>query len=332
MRNKYSAVYFLAVFFALIFMVVGCGRVEKGESVPAPVPPQEKRLTIFTSLPEGVYLPIVREFENRTGIWVEVETGNSISKLGSISPGEENRCDLIFGCHADVLDMNRDLFASYISPSASEVIEGYLCSEHVWYPVAATHIVIIYNSKLVVSNQPTGWSSIFDTSWCNHVAYLDPDKSDIGYITLQTVSSAMDCTPEDIAAKLPSDLRFETSDEVIAAVASGSCHLGIVPEDVAIRAIADGYDIRLLYPKEGVCTKLSAMAIFGSCAQMDNAQKFIDFILDKDVQSYLSANYAFHSVYEKNDYVAGSVFKNDLSGLEQTPPLLPQGWNEEVEE
>ena len=65
-------------------------------------PAEEDRLVIFTSHKENIYAPIIEEFEQRTGIWVEVESGGSVTMLNRIAAGDSG-CDVMFGGGADSL-------------------------------------------------------------------------------------------------------------------------------------------------------------------------------------------------------------------------------------
>ena len=48
--------------------LTGCAAAPQGG--PAAEIPEEKRLILYTSHKTEVYLPIVQEFERRTGIWI----------------------------------------------------------------------------------------------------------------------------------------------------------------------------------------------------------------------------------------------------------------------
>ena len=43
--------------------------------------PEDKKLVIYTSHKEDVYEPIIKEFEERTGIFVELKAGDTIAAL-----------------------------------------------------------------------------------------------------------------------------------------------------------------------------------------------------------------------------------------------------------
>ena len=57
-----------------LLLLTGCGRADT-QDVSSFAPAEGDRLVIFTSHKETIYEPILKEFEQRTGIWVELETG-----------------------------------------------------------------------------------------------------------------------------------------------------------------------------------------------------------------------------------------------------------------
>ena len=71
----------------LLLLLGGCGR-NTGPDLARFAPAEEDRLVLYTSHKEELYGPIIREFEARTGIWVQVETGGTSALLerGARSP------------------------------------------------------------------------------------------------------------------------------------------------------------------------------------------------------------------------------------------------------
>mgnify|MGYP003482245931 CR=1 FL=1 len=71
---------------------------QKTERTTEYTPDESMRLTIYTSHKEEVYMPIVREFEERTGIWVDVITGGTNELLERIESQQDNvEADVMFG-------------------------------------------------------------------------------------------------------------------------------------------------------------------------------------------------------------------------------------------
>ena len=66
---------FCAVLCALL--LTGCASGGPDAEIASLTPDEAHRLTVYTSHKEEVYGPIIKEFEERTGIWVQVVTGGT---------------------------------------------------------------------------------------------------------------------------------------------------------------------------------------------------------------------------------------------------------------
>lgn len=75
-----------------------------------------------------------------------------------------------------------------------------------------------------------------------------------------------------------------------------------------MKAIKAGYDIAMVYPREGTSDLPDGAAVVKGCAHGENARKFIDFLLSSDVQNRLGESFCRRSVRE------GAV--------------VPEGWNQ----
>ena len=75
-----------------LLLLTGCGRADTQDVSFAPA--EGDRLVIFTSHKETIYEPILKEFEQRTGIWVELETGGTVTLLERIAAGKRRRPDV----------------------------------------------------------------------------------------------------------------------------------------------------------------------------------------------------------------------------------------------
>ena len=72
----------ILIFILLLALAVsGCAG---GAGEAGTLPQPENRLVVYTSHKEEVYRPIIREFEERTGIWVELVTGGSNELLARL--------------------------------------------------------------------------------------------------------------------------------------------------------------------------------------------------------------------------------------------------------
>lgn len=259
-------------------------------SVPAPS--EADRLILYTSMQEEVFAPLVREFENRTGLWVSVQTGDSLSELRRIASGEKAGWDVILTTAA-ALESCHELFSDAARPSESEVSSSF--SQTV-FPYSFSNLVIIYNTKLVRLYPPDGWFSLLDPVWSGRIAFSDPERTGEGFAYYQAVSQTLSgheaFSPDALSQALMGPHFFDT-DELIRAVANGTYYIGVVPEDAALRATASGYDITIVRPLEETAPVANGMAVLKDSPHQENAGKFLDFLLDETIQEYLRARFFF---------------------------------------
>ena len=314
-----SALVLSLVLFILALFLFSCPPSE--ESLPAvSAPSGEDRLILYTSMQDEVISPLVREFENRTGIWVSVKTGGTLAELSRISSGGEADWDVMLAPE-DVLESSSELFApardlSSVCSSPSQTVFPYSCSD----------IVIIYNPKLVTLYPPDSWSDLLDPVWKGRIAVFDPRDTGEGYAFIQAVSQGLSrseggavggtaasggsgspgrpasaggaassdgiVSPDELSGLLSGHC-FPDIDELIRAVADGTCYIGIVSEDAALRAAEAGYDITIVLPQEETPPVSNAVAVLGASPRRENAGRFLAFLSDETIQEYLEERFFF---------------------------------------
>lgn len=278
-------------------------------NTPAPIaaPSAEERLILYTSMQEEVYSPLVREFENRTGIWVSVKTGSSLSELSRVSSGGEADWDVILA-PSDALEGCRRLFApaSDFAPARlltpSDPLASPL-SDQVIFPYSFSNISIIYNAKLVRLYPPDSWLSLLSPTWNGRTAFLDPQCTGEGFSFCQAIIPALsgyDINSQDELFQDFSDPYFTDTNELIRAVANGTYYIGVVSEDAALRASASGYDIAVVRPLEKTAPVTNGMAVLKDSSRKENAGEFLAFLLDETIQEYLSKRFFYCPLSEQS--------------------------------
>ena len=114
----------LALGLAAVLLLSGCGA-GADSSGSSFAPAEEDRLVVYTSHKEEVWWPIVREFEERTGIWVDVVTGGTNELLERIAQeAEDPAADVMFGGGVDSLEVYQDCFDPYLCAGQEDILEG----------------------------------------------------------------------------------------------------------------------------------------------------------------------------------------------------------------
>lgn len=124
-------------------LLSACGE-QPGEAELSLAPPEDERLVVYTSHKQELWWPIVREFEERTGIWVDVVTGGSNELLERISEEAESpRADVMFGGGVDTIEVYRDYLEPYTAEGIEHVPEDYRSEGGLWTPFSVLPVVII---------------------------------------------------------------------------------------------------------------------------------------------------------------------------------------------
>ncbi len=264
---------------------------QKTERTTEYTPDESMRLTIYTSHKEEVYMPIVREFEERTGIWVDVITGGTNELLERIESQQDNvEADVMFGGGVESLKAYEHCFSPYVVGSSDSIREPHQAEDAVWTPFSALPVVLIYNTKLVSPDKITGWSSLSDPIFRGRIAFADPAISRSSFTALATqilAGKSMDKTLATLAENLQGKT-LSSSGDVLNAVADGSCLVGITLEETALKYIASGADLAMVYPEEGTSCVPDASAIVKGAPHSENAKRFLDFTVSYEVQQMLS--------------------------------------------
>lgn len=292
---------FLGIFVFILFFS-SCGRRTEGEILKAPA--EDKRLLIYTSHKEELWKPIVKEFEERTGIWVEVVSGGTNLLLEDIAEKKgEVDADLFFGGGVESLDAFSDYFIPYEAKGIEEVDPQFRSASDVWTPFSALPVVLIYNEKLLSPEELSSWEDVLNPKFRGKIAMANPAHSASAFTGLLSFAEAVredtDSTEgsdgdKEILPRIAKQLdgkEYADSGEVPEAVADGSKLLGITLEETALKYIAKGKNIGIVYPKEGTTVVPDAGAILKGAKHLENAQKFLDFSISKDCQNILQKRF-----------------------------------------
>ena len=272
-------------------LLAGCAGPARNDAVfsDVSVPPAEERLVVCTSHRKEVWWPVVREFEEQTGIWVDVIEGGTNELLEKIEgSGDVPAADVMFGGGVESLQAHADLFLPY-HPGADGALDPRYCSEDgIWTPFSALPIVLVYNTKLVEKNEIISWQDLMKEAFRGKIAFADPRRSGSSFTALITMNSASG-DPE-FAGRFAEQLDgrvLESSGDVLTAVSDGTALAGIALEEAALRKIAEGASIALAYPAEGTSAVPDGTAIVRGTPHREAAEKFLEFTVDRNIQEML---------------------------------------------
>ncbi len=281
----------------LLFLLAGCS----GKAKELDYAPEDgERLVLYTSHKKEVWWPIVKEFETRTGVWVEVVEGGTNELLERLDKEKDApQADVMFGGGVESLTAYERYFQPYACAEADLIRPGLRPADDLWTPFSSLPVVLIYNTKLVSPGELTGWESLLSGRWSGSIALADPTVSGSSYTAAATMLCALPGDDWDQLDRLAVQLEgrvLPDSGDVVAAVAGGSCRVGVTLEETALKRQAQGADIAIVYPEEGTSAVPDGSALIAGAPHPDNARAFLDFAQSRDVQELVVSQFSRRSV------------------------------------
>lgn len=296
-------------------LLAGCGSNEEaGQSELLPVVKEEDRLVLYTSHKPEVYQPIVEEFENQTGIYVEVRDGGTTELMEDIRNFGQGTVDVMFGGGAESYNAYQDCFDRYESSASASLNLTKADEDRVWTPFSELPLVFIYNTRLVEEDAaPKSWKELLgDEKWKGQLAFADPGTSGTSVTILAAIPQILGEDPERCIPALASQLDGKLcggSADVVDSVENGTLRVGITLEETAKKRIAQGAALAVIYPEEGTCVVPDAAAMVKRAPHASNAGTFIDFTVSVPVQRLLQDQMYRRSVRRDLDAASPAEMK-----------------------
>jgi len=284
---------------------VGCGGSggTTGSTEPA-TKEASKELVVYSPHPVDFIDPIVKEYESKTGIKVDVVTAGAGELLKRIeSEGENALGDVMWGGSLSTLQPKSDLFEEYKSENEKDVIADYKNTDGKLTRFSVIPSVIMVNTNLIGNIKIEGFEDLLNPELKGKIANSDPTKSSSSFEHLINQLYAMgNGKPEDgwdYVTKLAKNLDgklLSGSSAVYKGVADGEYTVGLTFEEAAAKYVKDGAPVKVVYPKEGTIAKADCVTIIKGAKNMDNAKDFINFVTSKDAQTLVTTQLNRRSV------------------------------------
>lgn len=279
--------------------LAGCGKntdEEKKES---------NELVVYSPAPESMLNTVIQEFQDETGIKVELVQAGSGELLTRIKSESSNTmADVMFGSGAEAAESYKEYFLPYQSPEAENVISEYKSEDGSWTGVYVSPTVIMYNKNLILENEiPKGWNDFANDKWKGKLAFADPAISGSAFTTLSILLTAMDTGDggwdfiKQYVSVMDGNI-LNSSSAPEKGVSDGEYAMCITQEQGALKYITAGAEhVGIVYPEEGTGAVPSTVSIIKNGPNEENAKKFVDFVLSSKVQQKMP-EFFYHSTRE----------------------------------
>ena len=240
--------------------------------------------------------PIIQGFSEKYDVDVELVglgTGELISRI--IAESANPQADILWGGVVESYIPIEEYLASYESPQIPNLQAGTWDEDNFkWYPFDLEPMVMIYNTEMV-EEAPTAWADLLREEFKGTIASADPVQSSSAFGVIQSIIAAYgqeDGGGYEFLEKLVPQLDGKLtsgSSAVYKGVSNGEYAVSLTYEEAALKYIAAGATIDVVYPTEGTGILISPVAMVNGAPNAENAKLFIDYVLSEEAQSQLAA-------------------------------------------
>lgn len=254
------------------------------------------KVVVYMPSPSGLNGKYIADFEEKTGVKVELFEGTTGEILARLEAEKSNPVAdvVVLASWSDGLSLKKEGgLMSYPEAANAELLyDGWRDQDAMLFGTSASAVGIIYNTTLIESLD-ADWGQLGSDAYKDMLAIADPEKSGS---CKDFLAGYMYATKEDWSA-------FEAMASVgmtvpgankaaLEAVMTGEKAILVAGVDYnAYSSIAKGEPIQIYYPKSGTVINPRPAMILGTSQNVENAKAFIDYLLSNSAQKLVADAY-----------------------------------------
>lgn len=273
------------------FFLAGC--------VQTPVP----EVVVYTSLDQTFSEPILRDFEQQTGVRVRAVYDTEATKTTGLvnrllAEKAHPQADVFWNSEVirTIVLKSKGVLAPYDSPAARTIPAEFKDLEGYWTGFAARSRVLIANTASVSEGElPTSIFELADDKWRGAVGLAYPL---FGTTATHAAALFAELGPDEAQSYFR---RLKDNGVVIVdgnatakdRVASGQLKVAFTDTDDANLAVQAGAPVKMIFPdRDGVGTLVipNTVALVANGPHPDRGRQLIDYLLSEEVERRLSSS------------------------------------------
>ena len=285
-------------------------------------------VVIYTSVDQIFSEPVLKDFEEETGITVkavfDTEETKSTGVLNRLIAEKDNpQCDVFWSGDPvrTIVLKNKGITTPYHSLVADDIDPVFKDQEHHWIGFSARARVLIYNKDLLnEENVPRSVFDLADEKYKGKVAIANP----LFGTTTFHLSSLFSVMGDEKAKQFLIDLK--NNDVVIATsngdvkkrVIKGEVFCGLTDTDDAFEAVKEGANVGIVFlDQQGMGSLImpNTVNLIKNSKQAENGKKLIDYLLSKETEAKLAISCAQMPLHK------GVEIPKDVPSLDHIVPM-----------
>lgn len=229
-------------------------------------------LIIYTPLSNNIYLPIIKEFQERNNILINIKQEDEDIIMDKLKDPDFDG-NIILGIHSNSAESNNKYLAKHQA-------------------LNAVPFVISFNNNLLSYNeQIENYNSLLKPSLKGQIGFLNPNKSTV-YKQILNIMAERSNKPElfnELFLSNTKDYFYESIDEINQALEKGKISVAITNKKSAINLSNKDKNINFLDKSNYDCIITYSLALPKSSDNYDNALDFFEFATGSDAAQFISS-------------------------------------------
>lgn len=255
-------------------------------------------LVVYSGRNEELVGPLIEQFEEATGITVEIRYGDTAEMAAQIlEEGDNSPADVYFGQDAGALGaLAEEGRLTELSDAQLDLVaDGLKDDEGRWVGTSGRARVVVYNNEeLSEDDLPDSILDFTDPEWSGRIGWAPTNGSFQAFVTALRVLEGEDGAEawlEGIQANSP--VVFDGNTPIVEAVAAGEVSVGFVNHYYLYRFLAENPDYTAsnkLYGDgdPGALVNVAGAGIVDTATNTAEAEAFMDFLLSEEAQTYFA--------------------------------------------
>ncbi len=259
----------------------------------------EGSLTVYSGRNEQLVAPIIEQFEQQSGIQVDVRYGNTTELASTIlEEGNNSPADVFFAQDAGALGAvaAEGLLAQMPDDVLNQVDERFRSTQGEWIGVSGRARVVAYNTQAVTQTElPETIFGFTDEQWRGRIGWAPTNASFQSFVTALRVLEGEDRAREWLEGIQTNDPNaYDNNAAVLQAVNNGEIDVGFVNHYYLFAARAEQGDdlpvenFYLTNGDPGALVNVAGAGILNTSDNQELAQQFVEFLLSEQAQQYFA--------------------------------------------
>lgn len=286
MFNNQSSLFSYCALILLLFILIGTVHAET--------------LTIYSGRSKSLVEPIIKQFEEKSGIQVEVSYGGTTQLAAALlTEGDKSPAALFWAQDAGALGAvsKKTMFEKLPESILTQVPSGFRDAEGFWVATSGRARVLAYSPERVKMEELP--QSIFDLTqpmWKGRVGWAPTNASFQAFVTSLRVQVGEERTEEWLRGMKANGVKkYAKNTPIIEALAAGEIDLGLPNHYYLLRFKSKDSDfpVEQIFFKAtdpGNLVNVAGIGLLKSSKNKDAALKFVEFLLSSKAQQYFTSD------------------------------------------